>query len=102
MSTTSKTRRRIATILLFAVVTVLLSMASSGTAFADAGTHASCLGHEASGISPKGTSDEFPGGVPQLRIVILELFPDAPYGSIVSTVAHIHAGSHEACDEATE
>ena len=93
--------QRLGIVLLLLVVTTVLAM-SSGTAFADAGSHASCIGHEASGVSPKGSSDEFPGGVPQIHQIIVEAFPGVPFGAIISTVAHIHAGSHEACDEATE
>jgi hypothetical protein len=79
-----------------------LMLIPSAAAFADAGSHASCTGIESSTISPKGTSDEFPGGRPQLNAFIREAFPGTPPGAIVSFVAHIHAGSHEGCDEATE
>lgn len=39
--------------------------------------------------------------MPQLISILHELFPGVPLGQIVSQVAKIHAGSHEACDEAT-
>ena len=81
---------------------VVLMVLPAGVAFADGGSHASCVGIEASAISPKGSSDELPGGVPQLNRFLKETFPGAPLGAIVSQVAKIHAGSHEACDEATE
>ena len=74
--------------------------AQSTTALADAGSHASCLGFEASGIAPAGTSDEFPGGVPEL-IAVVRTF-GVPVGVVVRDVAKLHEGSHEACDEATE
>jgi hypothetical protein len=78
-----------------------LMLIPSAAAFADAGTHASCIGLEASGVSAPGTSDEFPGGVAQLVHFVQDTFP-GQQGAIFSTVAKIHAGSHEACDEATE
>jgi hypothetical protein len=61
-------------------------------------THASCLGFEASGISPPGSSDEFPGGMPELKTFVTDSFPGTPPGAIYSAVAQVHAGSHEACD----
>src|SRR2546430_5695439 len=45
---------------------ISLALGSAGYATADAGSHASCIGLEASGISPHGSSDEFPGGMPEL------------------------------------
>jgi hypothetical protein len=87
-------------IVLIALVLGLMLLPSAA-AFADAGTHASCIGLEASGISAPGTSDEFPGGMPQLVTFLHETFPHQQ-GAIVGSVAKIHAGSHEACDEATE
>jgi hypothetical protein len=99
MTRTSFVARRLATLLLLVIaLTAVLSLVSTGAAFADAGTHASCIGLEASGISPKGSSEEFPGGVPQLKAIIGELFPGVPYGAIVGSLAHVHAGSHDACD----
>jgi hypothetical protein len=78
----------------------------AGSAFADAGTQeltpASCVGIESAGISPVGSSDEFPGGRPQLNQFLREAFPGTPIGQIIGQVARIHAGSHEACDEATD
>ena len=62
---------------------------------------ASCIGIEASHISPPGSSEEFPGGMPQLVSVVHDLstqFGVAP-GAIISSEAHRHAGSHEACDQ---
>jgi len=94
----SRLSRVIVVVALAAAPTLLPAAA----AFADAGTNASCIGHEASGISPKGSSDEFPGGMAQVHAVITEAFPGVPYGAIISSVAKLHEGSHEACDEATE
>jgi hypothetical protein len=67
---------------------------------ADAHGNASCIGFEASGISPPGSSGEFPGGAPELIGFVQTEFGQV--GPIVSSVAKLHEGSHEACDEATE
>lgn len=80
---------------------LVLMVLPAGVAFADAGSHASCVGVESSGISPKGTSEEFPDGRPQLNGILRAAFPGTPIGQIVGQIAKIHAGSHEACDEAT-
>jgi hypothetical protein len=74
--------------------------AQSVTAVADAGPHASCLGFEASGIAPAGTSDEFPGGVTELLAAVRTF--GVPIGYVYRDVAKLHEGSHGACDEATE
>lgn len=67
---------------------------------ADASGHASCIGIEASSVSPPGSSDEFPGGVPQVVSVVKE--EAGKYGPVISGFAKLHAGSHAACDEAAE
>ena len=82
---------------------LLLGFAAVGVAPASAagpGAHASCMGHEASAISPPGTSDEVPGGMPEFMAFIRTL-PGAP-GASVSFIATLHEGSHEACDAALE
>jgi hypothetical protein len=63
---------------------------------------ASCMGFEASALSPPGSSDESPGGMPELKRFIDENFPGIPPGVIFSLISHLHEGSHEACDEALE
>lgn len=83
------------------VMVVALVLVPAGSALADAASSASCVGLEASSISPAGSSDEFPGGMPQLVEVLHEAYPGVPLGAIISQVARIHAGSHEGCDEAT-
>jgi len=91
------------TLIVTATITVIASAvlgASAGEASADAGTHPSCIGFEASAISPAGSSDEFPGGMPQLTAYVRSL--GGPQGALFSLVARLHEGSHEACDEATE
>jgi hypothetical protein len=79
------------------VTAIVLVLGSAGPAVADAHGNASCIGFEASGISPKGSSDEFPGGVPELQALLHDNFPHQT-GAIISEVAHQHLGSHEACD----
>ena len=61
---------------------------------------ASCMGHEAAAISPPGSSEEFPDGMPGLKAFIDNL--GVPPGAVYSTIAGLHEGSHEACDEALE
>jgi hypothetical protein len=79
-------------------------IAGAQPALADAGPHASCLGLEASSINPPGTSDEFPGGMSELTPLVRDLAAQngVSPGAIISSVAHLHEGSHAACDEATE
>lgn len=73
----------------------------SGTADAAPGEHTSCMGHEASDISPPGSNPEAPAGVPDLLAFVDSL--GAPSrGAVISSLAHLHEGSHAACDEATE
>lgn len=83
-------------------MTACLIVLPAAAGFAANGSAASCMGHEASSISPPGSSDEFPAGVPQLKAFIDEAFPDVAPGRIFSVIAKLHAGSHEACDEALE
>ena len=85
-----------------ALVMTLMMAFAGGPVFAEAAAPASCVGHEASNISPPGSSDEFPGGMPELQTFIRENFPGTPPGTVSSTVAKLHEGSHEACDEALE
>jgi hypothetical protein len=89
-------RRLAVAILAGGVLTIALVFAPS--AFG-AASSASCVGHEASGVSPPGSSDEAPGGVPDLLAFIRANYPGT-VGGFVSTAAKLHAGSHEACDEA--
>jgi hypothetical protein len=37
--------------------------------------------------------------MPELRAFIEANFPDLPPGAIYRIIAHLHEGSHEACDE---
>jgi hypothetical protein len=67
---------------------------------ADASGGASCVGIEASSISPPGSSDEFAGGMPE--VIRFVASAAGKVGPVVSAVAKLHEGSHAACDEATE
>ena len=84
------------------MATLAAMMAVAGSASAAAGGPASCMGHESSSISPPGSSEEFPGGRPDLEKFVRDNFPGTPPGAVKSQVAKLHEGSHEACDEALE
>ena len=87
----------------FVPVALLAGLAlGTGTSSGAASAPASCMGHEASNISPPGASEEFPGGMPALRAFIAENFPGVPPGAVYREIAKLHEGSHEACDEALE
>jgi hypothetical protein len=89
-------------ILLLVAIAAMMAVAGAGPASADAAGPASCMGHEASNISPPGSSEEVPGGMPGLRTEIREAFPGVPQGLVYSQIAKLHEGSHEDCDEALE
>jgi hypothetical protein len=80
-----------------AATTAVVSLGYAGPAAADAGGNASCVGFEASGISPQGSSEEFEGGMAELQ-AWLRANVGTPTGAVVSQIAHQHLGSHEACD----
>jgi hypothetical protein len=82
-----------------AVAALATALGPAGPASAEAHDQASCIGFEASGIAPPGSSDEFPGGMAELQEFLREVVGH-PTGVIVSDVAHLHLGSHEACDAA--
>jgi hypothetical protein len=64
-------------------------------------TPASCWGIEAAALSPPGSSDEAPGGMPDVKAFLDENFPGIPPGlALYSFAAGLHEGSHELCDEA--
>ena len=79
------------------VIAIALTFGSAVPASADAHRHASCIGFEAAGIAPPGSSDEFPGGPAELQAFLRHTFGH-PTGAIVSGAAKQHLGSHEACD----
>jgi hypothetical protein len=84
------------------VVGVMGLLAKAPSASADAGSKAGCMGIESSSVAPPGTSDEDPGGRAQASREVKELaeqFGVTP-GHVIGLFAHLHEGSHEACDEA--
>jgi hypothetical protein len=89
-----------------ALVCVLVLMTTSaGPVLADVGssssTPASCMGIEAAALSPPGSSDEAPGGMPDVKAFLDENAPGVPPGlAFYSFAAHLREGSHTACDEA--
>ena len=91
------------------VAVVALALASLGTpgvvgAASEPNGNASCMGLELASISPPGSSDEEPGGARQFTGEVKELAAalDLRPGALFSFIAHLHAGSHAACDEVLE
>jgi hypothetical protein len=68
----------------------------------DAPATASCMGIERAAISPPGSSDEIPGGSSAFTAEVKEIAASLgwPPGALMSFVARLHEGSHEACDAA--
>ena len=99
-----RTPRR--TLLIAAVVLTIASVATPSVAAAasEPNGNASCMGIELASISPPGSSEEEPGGADQFTgevkglAAALGLRP----GALFSFIAHLHAGSHAACDELLE
>jgi hypothetical protein len=90
------TRNRVFRSAATALGVVTLAAISAVPAFGDASGAASCVGIEASSISPPGSSDEFPGGMKQLVTETKAAF--GTFGPVISGFAKVHAGSHELCD----
>lgn len=66
---------------------------------------ASCMGYEASHVSPPGASQEAPGGMPDVLADLDEFFvhPNGEFrsrGHVISFFTRLPGDSHEACDEA--
>jgi len=74
-----------------------LAAGGAQSAMGAASGHASCLGIEASNVSPPGSSDEAPGGMAQL-VAVTKAESGGKLGPVASAFARVHAGSHEACD----
>jgi hypothetical protein len=70
----------------------------------DANGIASCMGIERAAISPPGSSDEVPGGSSGFNGEVKEIATALGItpGALISFVASLHEGSHEACDAALE
>jgi hypothetical protein len=95
-------RRPLVALMLAMALAAALALTSPATAFADAAGGPSCMGQEASAISPPGSSDEIPTGLRGLKDFVDATFPGVPPGAIFSAIAKLHEPSHEACDEALE
>jgi hypothetical protein len=93
-------RRQLSILVASIALLVGLTLGPVDTAFAAAAGPASCMGHEASNLSPPGSSDELPAGMRGFNAFFRENFPGTPSGSFIKTIASLHEGSHEACDEA--
>ena len=83
------------------VASILCGSTGPDEASAAPGEPTSCLGIEASDISPPGSSEEAPGGMPDLLAFVDSLGQDNR-GVVVSSLAQLHEGSHAACDAAFE
>lgn len=99
-------RRRVATVaaLLGLLVAFGLIQADSGLAAPPEPGDASCMGYEASNVSPPGTSEEAPGGMPNVLADVDAFFVETGFfknrGALISFFAQLGAGGHQACDEA--
>jgi hypothetical protein len=63
------------------------------------------MGYEAAAVSPPGTSDEAPGGMPDVLSDLDEFFidPNGDFknrGDVISFFTKLGANTHEGCDEA--
>ena len=102
MEPRNRTLRR--TILIALLTLTFASVATPSAAASEPDGNASCMGLELASISPPGSSDEEPGGAPQFTGEVKELAAllGLRPGALFSFFAHLHAGSHAACDEALE
>jgi hypothetical protein len=66
--------------------------------------NASCMGYEASAVSPPGSNEEAPGGMPNVLADVDAFFVETGAfknrGAVISFFTKLGAGSHEPCDEA--
>ena len=91
-------------VLVMSLVSAAITALVPATASADVGsaetTPASCMGIEAAAPSPPGSSEEAPGGVPDIKAFVDEAAPGVPPGlAFFSVAGGTRVGSHEACDE---
>src|SRR5919108_2437611 len=91
-------RSKAGLVALAAALLIAFALGPTQTAFAAAAGPASCMGHEASNLSPPGSSEELPAGMRGFNAFFRENFPDTPSGSFISTIAKLQEGSHAACD----
>jgi hypothetical protein len=95
-------RRGLVTVVVAVGLLVAVLLVQPTSASANAG-NASCVGLELSDISPPGTNPEFPDGGPGFVAEVTELAAALGFknrGDLISFIAKLHEGSHEACDEA--
>ena len=85
-------------------IALIGAIPSGAQAAVEPNGNASCIGLEQASISPPGSSSEEPGGARQFVGEVRELAAlfGLPAGGLMSLVAHLKGGSHEACDEALE
>jgi hypothetical protein len=96
-------RKRLAAVTLAVSVLPGITLFLAPTALADAaGGPASCMGFEASALSPPGSNEELLAGMRGFNQFFRETFPGTPSGQFIRTIAQLHEGSHAACDEALE
>jgi hypothetical protein len=94
-------RRVLVISLLSAAIATIVPASASADVGSAGSTPASCMGIEAAALSPPGSSDEAPGGVPDIKAFVDEAAPGVPPGlAFFSVAGATRAGSHEACDEA--
>jgi hypothetical protein len=76
-----------------------MASGGAGSALGDASGQSSCIGIEFSNVSPPRSSDEIPGGAAE-AVAGIKAEAGGKFGPVASAFAKVHAGSHEACDEA--
>ena len=104
MERRSRARTRSVLVALATLALTAVAAPAGVAAASEPNGSASCIGLEQASISPPGSSEEVPGGAPQFVREVKELaasFGVRP-GTLFSFIAHLHAGSHAACDEALE
>jgi hypothetical protein len=100
------TKRVIAVTAAFGLIAAaVFGQASSAFANPPEPGSASCVGYEASNVSPPGTSGEAPGGMPNVLADLDAFFiqPNGPFsnrGAVISFFTKLGANTHEGCDEA--
>ena len=87
-------------VLAFALLGGALLSGTDATSATAAGP-ASCMGLEASDISPPGSNPEAPAGMPDL-LAFVDSTGAPNRGAVISSLARLHEGSHQACDAAVE
>jgi hypothetical protein len=95
--------RRLRVVLFASGLLLAFTLVPASTALAAPGETTSCMGHEASDITPPGSNEEFPDGMVGLREEVRAIAASlggVPVGQVYRIVASLHEGSHAACDVA--